>query len=241
MSIFQNIKNGSSQLSVFEKIIALNVIIFFAYKLMTLPGSTVGAFFDNFELPSTFSEFITQPWSIFTYSFLHYDFLHILFNMLWLFIIGRFFSNLFSAGMAVKIFVFGVLAGGILFMLAYNILPPDLLGAAVLVGASAGVRALLIFICAYMPNMDIRFFIFKLKLWHIGAFAILMDILGLFSTNTGGNIAHLGGALAGYIFATQIDLNSKFNKSLDKTFSKFGNLFKISNKSSLKVVHKGKS
>ena len=239
MSVTQKIKDGFSQLSLFEKIIAFNVFIFIVYRLLSLPGSpnTYKHFFDYFALPSTLGSFIKQPWSILSYAFLHYDFLHILFNMLWLFVIGRFFANVFNYKEGLKIFILGILTGGILFLIAYALLPGEILKTTQLVGASAGIRALLIFLCAYMPQMDVRVFTFRLKLWHIGAFVIAMDTIGLFSTNVGGNIAHFGGNLLGYFYATKLS-NTSFSAKLDSTFNSIENLFKVGKKGNLKTVHK---
>ena len=81
-SLTQDIKKKLSNLNVLEKIIAVNVVVF-------LLGLIFKSALSWFELPSDFSNAIVQPWSIITYAFLHYDFLHILFNMLWLYVIGR--------------------------------------------------------------------------------------------------------------------------------------------------------
>lgn len=240
MSIAQKIKDGFLQLSLFEKIIAINVIIFIIYRLLSLPGSSSSykLFFDYLALPSTLSTFIKQPWSIFTYAFVHYDFLHILFNMLWLFVIGRFFSNVFNYKEGLKIFILGIFAGAALFLMAYTLLPERILKPTSLVGASAGIRALLIFLCAYSPQMDVRVFTFKLKLWHIGAFVVAMDVIGLFTTNVGGNIAHIGGNLLGYFYAMKLQQGSSVANGLDKVFISIENLFKGGKKTKLKTVHK---
>ena len=76
----------------------------------------------------------------------------------------------------------------------YALLPSFFGGNSSLVGASAAVRALLIFLCAYMPNQDVRVFTFNLKLWYIGVAIVVLDVIGLFGLNAGGNLAHLGGA-----------------------------------------------
>ncbi|MGK0428457.1 MAG: hypothetical protein ACJARX_000102 [Psychroserpens sp.] len=107
-----------------------------------------------------------------------------------------------------------------------------------LVGASAGVNALLIFLCAYMPNRETRFFSISIKLWHIGAVIVLFDVIGLFGVNQGGKVAHLGGSLLGYIYATQLlkgkDIGSGFGEFVDRVVGMF------SSKTSLKTVHRSK-
>ncbi|WOD42718.1 rhomboid family intramembrane serine protease [Hwangdonia lutea] len=233
-SFSQDIKNKLSNLNALDKIIAVNLVVF-----------VIGLIFKNgltwFELPSDFTDFIVKPWSIITYAFLHGDFFHILFNMLWLYFIGRMFLNLFSTKMALNVYFLGAISGGFLFMLGYTLLPNVFGATSSLVGASAAVRALLIFICAYMPNQEVRFFTFNLKLWYIGAAIVALDMLGLFGLNAGGNLAHLGGALLGYYYAKQLLKGKDIGKGFEKIMDAFVGMFKPSKKSPLKTVHKNKS
>ncbi|HMR15075.1 MAG TPA: rhomboid family intramembrane serine protease, partial [Mariniflexile sp.] len=201
MDFANNIKYKVSRLNVLEKIIAINLVVYLLTFFID---------FGWFELPSGFDTFLGKPWAIVSYAFLHYDFWHILFNMLWLYVIGRMFLNLFSAKTAINIYFLGAMSGGFLFMLCYSLFP-SVFGNSSLVGASAAVRALLIFLCAYMPNQEMRFFTFTIKLWHIGVAIVLLDVIGVFAGiqnpatgNAGGNLAHLGGALLGYFYAKQL-------------------------------------
>jgi hypothetical protein len=114
-------------------------------------------------------------------------------------------------------------------------------GKSQLVGASASVRALLIFICAYMPNQEVQFFSFKLKLWYIGVAIVLMDGIGLFGVNAGGNLAHLGGAALGYFYAKQYAQGQDIGKGFERFMDTITNLFKPSKKAPMKTVHKNKS
>ncbi|MDO5979973.1 rhomboid family protein [Flavivirga spongiicola] len=240
-SLSQDIKDKLSRLNVLEKIIAINVIVF---VLGLLLKSSLGWF----ELPSDFSDFIIKPWAIITYAFLHYDFWHLFFNMLWLYFIGRMFLNLFSPKMALNIYFLGAMAGGLLYMLCYTAFPNVFQSNSRLLGASAAVRALLIFLCAYMPNQELRFFTFNLKLWYVGVAIVIIDIIGVFSGinnptggNSGGYLAHLGGVLLGYFYAKQLlkgqDIGRGFESIMDAVF----NMFKATKKGPLKTVHKNKS
>ena len=233
-SLTQDIKYKLSRLNVLEKIIAVNVVVF-------LLGFIFKSVLSWFELPSDISNAIVKPWTIITYAFLHYDFLHILFNMLWLYVIGRMFLNLFSPKMALNIYFLGAISGGLLFVLCYSIFPDVLGGKAYLVGASAAVRALLIFLCAYMPNQELRFFTFNLKLWYVGVAIVILDVFGLFGVNAGGNLAHLGGALLGYIYAKQLLKGHDIGKGFERFMDAIVNMFKASKKAPLKTVHKNKS
>lgn len=232
-TLSQDIKDKLSRLNVLEKIIAINVVIF-------LLGLLFKSLLRWFELPSSLGNFITQPWSIITYAFVHYEFFHMLFNMLWLYIIAQWILNLFNPKMALNIYFLGAISGGVLYLLAYTLFP-DILGNSRLVGASASVRALLIFVCAYMPNKEFRVFTFSLKLWYLGAALVVIDIIGLFSTNTGGHLAHLGGVLLGYFYAKQLQKGQDIGKGFEKFMDGFANLFKSSKRKPFKTVHKNKS
>jgi hypothetical protein len=110
-----------------------------------------------------------------------------------------------------------------------------------LVGASASVRALLIFLCAYMPNKELRFFTISLKLWYLGLAIVVFDIIGVFGDNSGGFLAHLGGALLGYFYAKQFFKGHDIGKGFEKFVDAIVSFFSFSKKSPLKTVHKNKS
>lgn len=232
-TLSQDIKDKLMRLNVLEKIIVVNLIIY-------ILGWIVKPIIGWLELPSNFSDFILQPWSIVTYAFVHFDFLHILFNMLWLYILAQWMLNLFSPKMALNIYFLGAIFGGALYLLVYNLFP-DLFGNSRLVGASASVRALLIFLCVYIPNREFRFFVITLKLWYLGLALVVLDVLGLFGPNAGGNLAHLGGAFLGYIYATQLRRGSDIGKGFEKMMDGISSFFKVSKKGTLKTVHKNKS
>ncbi len=241
----QDIRNKLQQLNIFEKLIVVNLALYLVGLLVTLLFK-----FDLnwFELPSVFGDFVLQPWSVITYAFVHYDFWHFLFNMIWLYFIGGMFTNLFSVKMGLNVYFLGAVSGGLLFLLGYNLLPDFFQSPTRLVGASAAIRALLIFLCAYMPSTEVRFFTFNLKLWYIGAAIVVFDILGIIAGikdpitgNAGGNLAHLGGAILGYVYAKQLLQGNDIGKGFEKFMDQITGLFLKSKKSPLKTVYKKKS
>ena len=238
----QDIKKKLSNLNVLEKIIAVNVVVFVIGFILKLALSLTGyTSLSWFELPSSFSQFILKPWSIITYAFLHYDPIHMLFNMVWLYFLGRTFVNLFNTKMILNVYFLGAISGGVLFMTCYTLFPVFFGMNSVLLGASGAVRALLIFLCAYMPNQEMHFFTFKLKLWYVGAAIVIIDVIGLFGNNAGGNLAHLGGGLLGYFYAKQLIKGQDIGKGFEKFMDSFARMFKFSKKKPLKTVHKNKS
>ncbi|PQV46876.1 membrane associated rhomboid family serine protease [Jejuia pallidilutea] len=232
-SLNQDIKYKLSRLNVLEKLIVVNVVVF-------VVGLIFSPLLSWLELPSEFSKFIFKPWTLVTYAFTHYGFWHLAFNMLWLYFVARMFLNLFSPKMALNLYFLGAISGGILYLLFFEFLPKGRLGVP-LVGASASVMAILIFLCAYMPNQEVRIFTFNIKLWYIGAAFVGLDVLRLFGENGGGYLAHLGGALLGYIYAKQLIKGKDIGKGFEKFMDGFLSIFKFKKKSPLKTVHKNKS
>lgn len=236
MNQIEQLKYKYARLNVLEKIIAVNVIVFLFAVLFR---KVIPSVFSYIYLPSNIWDFLSKPWTIVSYGFLHFDFIHLLFNMLWLYFLGRMMLNLFSPKMSLNIYFMGIITGGLVFLLGYNVFPNIFSANAYVLGASAGVRALLIFICAYMPNKDIRFFTFNLKLWWIGAVLVGLDILGIVNgNNQGGSLAHIGGAILGYVYAKQLvkgqDIGTGFGRFMDW----FSALFKAKQKVKMKTVHK---
>ncbi len=241
-SLNYDIKDKLKRLSAFEKIIALNVIVYIVgwiiFQARGIPRTDSLVWF---ELPKDFIEFILKPWSIMTYGFAHIDFWHLFFNMIVLYFIGRSFSNLFSVKLSLNVYFLGILSGGLAFLLVYALFPNSILkDAGSLIGASAGVRATLIFLCAYMPNKEIRLVTLNIKLLYVGLLLVALDIPGLFSSNAGGSVAHFGGYLLGYLYAVQLRKGTDIGKGFERFIDSISNFFSKSKISPLKTVHKSR-
>lgn len=237
------LKYQFERLSIAEKIIAVNVLVFILGGLITaLGGLYPGQLTLWFELPKSFIRFITQPWSLVTYSLFHGGLGHLFWNMLTLYFSGRIFLNLFGADKFINVYVLGVIFGGLLFLFGYNVFPTLLGKDTALIGASAGVTAILIFVCAYIPNQEVRVIFFTIKLWYLGAFFILVDLIQIgYNSNIGGRLAHIGGAILGYMYARQLLKGTDIGAGFSKFLAGLGNLFKKREKKSpLKTVYKNK-
>jgi membrane associated rhomboid family serine protease len=239
-SLNYDIKDKLKRLNAFEKIIALNVIVYIIGWLVYLTQDLARQHSLKWlELPKDFFDFILKPWSIITYGFAHTDFWHIFFNMLVLYFVGRSFTNLFNVKLTLNVYVLGILFGGVLFMLVYALLPNSILKTAgPLIGASAGVRAALIFLCAYMPNREMHLGPVRIKLLYVGLVIVALDILGLFGNNAGGYVAHLGGNLLGYLYAVQLQKGTDIGKGFERIMDYVTSIFTKSKVSHLKTVHK---
>lgn len=228
--------------SIIIKIIVINAALF----LFCTVGSWVfksspADLMQWFVLPAAFNSLLTQFWGILTYSFLHFDIWHIFWNMIVLYWFGPFVLNLFSEKRFLTIYLLGAICGGLLFVFAYNLFPVLSGNLAYLIGASAAVRAIMIFIATYSPNYEVRLFVFNVKLWKIGVFVVLLDLIQIpNSGNAGGLIAHLGGALFGYIYATQLLKGKDIGVGFEKLMDSLTAIFKPRKKSPLKTVHKSK-
>jgi len=224
------------------KLIVINAIIFLLIFLSSfffkIPPGDLTAWF---MLPNDFFSLLAQPWSLITYSFLHFGFGHIFWNMYILYWFGSYVINLFSSKRFLAIYLLGAICGGFLYVLAYNLFPVFNEQNARLLGASAAVRAIMIFIAVYTPNTVVKIFMFKVKLWQIGLFVVLFDLIQLPSSgNAGGLLAHLGGALFGYVYAVQLAKGNDIGKWFENIMDWFANQFKPRHKRPFKKVHRTK-
>ena len=233
-----------ARLSIAQKLIVVNVGVYIINALLPfLFGLESDAFMRWFELPKDLGRFLTQPWSIVTYSFFHGGIWHLFWNMIILYFASRIFLNLFGSRKLINVYFLGIIFGGLIFMLSYNIFPVFSGMRTALIGASAGVTAVLIFVCSYMPNQEVRLFFFNIKLWYLGVFVVLLDLIQIPSSgNAGGHMAHLGGALLGYVYARQLlkgnDIGAWFSNSLDSIGDLFRSKQKV--KAPLKTVYRKK-
>ncbi len=235
-SLNQDIKDKLSRLNVFEKIIVVNFVVFVLTSI-TLRFSGFGSGLEWLSLSKSASQLISRPWTLITYGFTHYSFSHLFFNMLVLYLFGRSFSNLFKADVCLKIYLLGILSGGLAFVIIYNFFPSGILiTVGPLVGASAGVRAIIMFLCVYLPNKEVRFFTFQFPLKYIGIALVVLDLPGFFSNNSGGTVAHFGGYILGYFYARQYQKGIDIGAFIDKISAYFS-----SSKSNLKTVYKKKN
>jgi len=200
--------------SIAAKYIYINVGVFilvwlliFLFRLFMKEGAVL----TYLEMPSSPALLLQRPWTIITYMFVHVDFLHILFNMLWLYWFGNIFLQFFTGRQLGGLYLSGGIAGGLLFMLAYNIFPYlKQLPQKGLIGASASIMAIVFAVALYRREYRINLLIFgRVKLIYLALGVLLVNLLAVTSEsngldvdrNYGGFVAHVGGALLGALFA----------------------------------------
>lgn len=231
--IFTNLKNTFRAGNILAKLIYINVGLFIIirlsgvlFMLFNVPGIP---YLPYLQMPAWPELFLFRPWTLITYMFTHFDFLHILFNMLWLYWFGGLFLTFFSERQLGGLYLLGGIAGGILFMAAYNIFPyfRNMAPYSYLMGASASVMAIVFAVSFYKKDLEINLFLIgRIKLIYLALFTFVIDLLAITSDNAGGHIAHIGGALFGIWFAARIQQGKDLTAPMNRAVDWFVNLFK---------------
>ena len=244
-SILNNLKREFKQGTIFNKLIYINVGVFLLFSILGVFSFmfqfNLSPILDQLYLPAENSRLLSQPWAFITYMFFHNGFLHLLFNMVWLHFAGKIFLQYLSPKQLLSTYIIGGISGGLIFIIAYNYIPALAIYTqnAQALGASAAVLAIMVAIATYTPNYSVRFpFIGIVKLKHIAIFSVMLDLLSIPKGNAGGHIAHLGGALFGYLYIKQLQKGNDFSIGFTTWTNNIFNLFKP--KSKLKTVHKRK-
>jgi membrane associated rhomboid family serine protease len=232
-SAFRRYNNGHIQLIILN--VAAYVVLGLVMVLLTIPGYEDIWFkiHSQFAIPARFSEFITRPWTLFTYMFTHdlSGILHILFNMLVLYWFGRLFVEYLGSDKLVAVYILGGIAGAIAYLVAYNTIPYYAQRAQefaiTMVGASASINAIVVATATLLPNYTFFLLFFgPVKIKYIAGITVFLSVLGTVQSNAGGNIAHLGGALIGFIYMKQLQGGINWGAWITATMEWFKDLFK---------------
>ncbi len=214
--IFNEFKNAFQRSNhAHVQLIIINVAIFLfmgvVYVFSKIGGlEAVFQFvYDQFTIPPQLGEFLTRPWTLFTYSFAHSlsDIFHILFNMLALYWFGRLFIEYLGSDKLVALYVLGGMAGAVFYLIMFNTIPYFIEASNFngMVGASAAVYAIMVAVATLLP--DYTFFLLFLgpvRIKYIVFFYIVISFIGSVGPNAGGNLAHIGGALMGFVYMKQL-------------------------------------
>ena len=230
MDFINDIKHSFLKANSAERIIYLNV----AFFIVALFASS---FVVNwFALPASFDTFIAKPWTIITYAFVHTRFLHLLSNLIVLFYIGNLFHDFFTGRQFLNVYFVGAIFSGLVF-LTYNYVT----GRSVmpLGGASASITAVFVAVSTKIPRYGLHLrFIGSIELWVLAAIWVCLSIIGMSSTNGGGSVAHLAGALFGFVYTKQLEKGNDIGSWFNAIGDAFINMFKRTSDSNLKTVHK---
>jgi membrane associated rhomboid family serine protease len=228
MGIWEDIKKTFHNGSNLTRLIYINIGVFILITLAAIAGFLIASpvisdkAIDLLAVPSAMQKLITRPWTLITYMFLHKDIWHILFNMLWLYWFGSIFLQYLDQRKLVSVYILGGIGGAVLYILSFNVFPAfsGLVSESVAIGASASVMAVVIAIAAYVPDYTINMLLLgRVKIKYMALAIFVLTSFMDFSVNSGGKLAHIGGAIFGYLYTMNIrqgrDIGRGINKAID--------------------------
>ena len=245
MAIIDEIKKSFRKGSILTRLIYINLAVFLVVNIVEVffflfnQHDTYSNFLLKFALPADLSTLARRPWTLITYMFLHKSFFHILFNLLWLYWFGRIFLQYLDEKKLAGVYILGGLSGALVYILVFNALPVfrNQLPLSYALGASAAVMAVVISISVYAPNYTIYLLFFgRVKIIWVALIGFLSSSVFEFSINTGGKLAHIGGALFGYLFILQLRKGKDMTRFISRLLDTIAGWFKP--RSRIKVSHR---
>lgn len=243
-SIKDDIKHYFNYGSVAVKLILVNIAVFLVLGILNLVGFFIESsgwynlLLNKLEMPASVHTLLYQPWSAFTYMFMHTGLLHLLFNMLWFYWFSEIFILHLGDKRVLPLYLLGGLSGAVIYMLAYNFIPvfKPKVDTSLMLGASASIFAIVFGAATLNPDYEVRMmFIGNVRIKYIALASLLLDIINIPYGNAGGYIAHVGGAFSGYLYI----------RSLQNGFDLFAVFDKITNpfarKPKLKTAYKNEN
>lgn len=250
MGIIDDLKMQYRTGGIVQRLIFWNVGLFVipmvAFSLLSLFNADISFLrWDSYNsqdwlsLSSNPADLLWKPWSLIAYAFLHADFLHILFNMLILFFSGRMFLTYFTQKQLFGLYILAAVFSGLVYIAGYSTLP--MLGGiqAKMVGASGAIMAILVAVAVYAPHYQVRLLLIgTVKLWHIALVFIILDLIRVSSGNSGGHIAHLAGALSGFIYIKLLQNGTDLTKGISAVLDNLAGLFRPAKRKPFRKVHR---
>lgn len=218
MNVFDDLKLQFRIGDVTTKLIYWNVALFVVpmlfFGLLQLFKIRID-YLDFVSLSTVPRALLWKPWSVISYAFFHNGIFHILFNMLMLNFSGKLFTTFFTQKQLLNLYIVSAIFGGIVYIISYMIFPALANSTVSMVGASGAVMAILVATASYQPTMEIRLLLIgNVKLVYFVLFLLILDLIQLPMNNTGGHLAHLGGAFFGYFYVKQIQNGTDITKWL---------------------------
>lgn len=235
MSLFKDFKLKYQTFNLLQKLIVVNVVVFLFLRIIDFLFKVSSMAY--LMLPDGFSEVLYRPWTLLTHMFIHADISHIFFNMLILYMASTAFVDLLPDKKALNVYFMGGLFGAALYIISFNIFPVFKGVEGYALGASAAVMALVAFLGKFSPEKEIRLIFFNIKLWQLAVSLIIVDLLRIPGLNSGGHIAHLGGALLGYIYASQLKKGNDIGSGFEGLMNTVASWFKPK-PAKMKTVHR---
>lgn len=245
MGIWNDIKRTFLSGNSLIKLIYINIGVFLLISLAAIIGFLLNnpavseISLAQLAVPASLRILLLKPWTLITYMFTHKDIWHILFNMLWLYWFGKIFLEYLDQKKLVAVYLLGGLSGAVVYVLSFNIFPAftGLIAESVAIGASASVMAVVIAVAAYVPDYSINLFLLgRVKIKYMALAIFILTSVMDFSVNSGGKLAHIGGALLGYFYALNLKRGRDIGKGFNRIIDFFATIFKPRKR--MKVTYK---
>ncbi len=245
MDIWHDIKKTFSKANALTRLIYINVTVFLVFLIFAIISflfnnpDIEAALLDLIAIPASLNTLLIRPWTLITYMFTHKDIWHILFNMLWLYWFGKIFLDYLDQRKLVAVYLLGGISGAIVYVLSFNIFPAftGMLYDSVAIGASASVMAVVISTAVYVPDYSITLFLLgRIKIKYVALAIFILTSFMDFSVNSGGKLAHIGGALFGFLYILNLRKGRDIGKGFNRIIDFFATLFKPRKK--MKVSYK---
>jgi membrane associated rhomboid family serine protease len=245
MGIWDDIKSSFTSGNSLIKLIYINVFIFIFITIIAVIGFLINNSYisvkvvDLLAVPASLKELVLHPWTLITYMFTHKDIWHIIFNMLWLYWFGKIFLEYLDERKLVALYLLGGIAGAVVYIISFNIFPAfsGMIEGSEAIGASASVMAIVVGIAVYVPNYTINLILLgQVKIKYMALAIFILTSAMDFSVNSGGKLAHIGGAFFGYFYVLSLKSGRDPGKGINRLIDFFATLFKPRKK--LKVTHK---
>jgi membrane associated rhomboid family serine protease len=235
MGILDDIKDTFRNGNSLVKLIYINTAVFLLITLSAIAGFLLKSpmipdgLMGFLSVPASLNSLILRPWTVITYMFVHKDIWHILFNMLWLYWFGKIFLEYLDQRKLVAVYLLGGISGSVLYIVSFNIFPAfeGVVGESVAIGASASVLAIVVAISAYVPDYSVQLFLFgRVKIKYLALAIFVFTSVMDFSVNSGGKLAHIGGAFFGYFYTLNLRRGRDAGKYINRLIDSLATLFK---------------
>lgn len=222
-------QDGNALVALLVILATIFCLIQFVWLVYWMSGNEVQIFkkdvYHWFTLPADLNLLLARPWTFITYMFIHFDVFHFLGNALWLWAFGYILQDLLDNNKLIPVFLYGGVAGALVFLLSYNLIP-RLPIESTLEGASAGVMAVAIATTTLAPTYRLLpMFNGGIPLWVLTIIFVIIDFASITGSNGGGHLAHLGGAVIGFVFIKQLQRGNDWSIWMIKSYNWISNLF----------------
>ena len=222
-----------------HRLLIINVAIFIFIQVWLAIGRLGGVpddiIYHIFTLDPNFTRLLYHPWGILTSIFSHFDFIHLLFNMVFLYFAGKIYEDIFDSKRLLITYIIGGVFGGIAEIIIQSLFFP-LKESALIVGASGSIMAIFVAVAFHSPNMKVQLFgRFSIRLYFVALFFLIQDIIGIGKNDGIAHFAHLGGAIFGVLSVQNSTLLNRIETGFTSLFKgKFGTSKKQQPKSRFK-------